>query len=282
MCRAPRASFFFYPYPPRELCVSCGAYVATGDRAEHEGVIKHRQIAQGLPSVRVIRCPERNQSYMTKEFNRHIFATLTYARSKPSEEIWKTVSHDFNRYIQRIRRGKSRSIISMPPLFAEHRWEYFRCVEKHKDGYPHVHVLLQSKGVFPVFEKAYIQNPLRNFLKTSWTFGLSDFQVPRARSIGQLTYIMKYISKNKTTKTVWRKILTLQEKTSLPVHSALSLGLIVPLGTASVVVTPVLIRDHAATKTISSGTIWSEIGNIKLLTWSRKFDFSPFFPKNMK
>ena len=214
------------------------------------------------------------------EYKRHIFATLTYSRDNPKEEIWQNVSSNFNRWIQRIRRGRSRAILGLPPLYKAHQWEYFRCIESHKDGYPHIHVLLQSRGSpYLVTNREFIYKPLRDYLKSSWTFGLSDFQVPKARSVGQLTYIMKYISKNKTCKTVWRKIYELQETQLAGASSVLLLALTVPLGMADVVVRPVRIQSHAVTKTISLGTIWSQQANIKLLTWSRNFDFSPFLSK---
>ena len=211
---------------------------------------------------------------------RHLFATLTYARNGSCDEYWKKCSMDFNRYIQRVRRGRKATGKKRRYFYPD--IAYFRSVEQHRDGFPHIHILLQyhdnlvrsyfhhttrsgrsSKKVY------YIDSQYRDFLKSCWTAGHTDYQVPHAKAIGQLTYIMKYISKNSTTKTVWRKILAGTVDSPNIVKSQLQNN--------NAAVESSMEKERTLSKaspTVATNPISYQ--NIKLLSWSRNFDFSVF------
>lgn len=181
---------------------------------------------------------------------RHIFATFTYKRDAPINEVWGKISKDFNRCVQKYRRLNNCSV------------QYLRTIEEHRDGYPHIHVLFQFPDARIIVENnRYFDSRLFALWKRlTWTHGLSDWQPPRHKGLFALTYILKYISKNSTTKTIWKKILPPPDTTST--HSQN------PPTSADSVPTP------KTTKSTSPNPIF--FNNIKLCSWSRSFDFSPF------
>jgi hypothetical protein len=219
---------------------------------------------------------------VSKTFIRHVFATLTYQRSNPPEVLLGKVSRDFNRWIQEFRRlnGYRRSSAPktldlnncyLPSKKIPHQSiEYFRSIELHKDGYPHLHVLLQwPHAPLSCHNGRYFEAILYRRWKTSWKHGLSDFQPPRKIGVHQLTYIMKYISKNVTCNTVWKKIL------ESPTRDAAS----VTKPKSSV---PSFGSQESSTISASPVYLQTSKSRIKLLTWSRNFDFSPFYKNKNK
>ncbi len=168
------------------------------------------------------------------------------------------VSIDYNRWIQRFRRKNKENVA------------YFRCIELHRDSYPHFHVLLQFPSAsLRVHNGRWFDSILYRHWRNTWTNGHSDYAVPRATSVGQLTYIMKYLSKNASTKTVWKKIF-LSQNQSVP-SVAERKSSVLPSG---------LLQNP--TKSVSSVYLSTLKSRIKLLTWSRNFDFTPFLVKTKK
>ena len=128
------------------------------------------------------------------EFTRHVFGTLTYSRDLPVDERWSGISKDFNRYLQKIRRLHNTKL------------DYFRVVEKHRDGFPHIHVLLQWENAsIRVDNSRYFDKSLYQKWRLLWQHGHSDYQKPRRASLGTLTYILKYLIKNQTQRTIWKR-----------------------------------------------------------------------------
>lgn len=208
-------------------------------------------------------------------FIRHLFATLTYDRVLSSECTWQRTSKDFNRFIQKLRR-----------LHCDTQIAYLRTIESHKDGYPHIHVLLQHpSAVIRVSNSKYFDRTLYQKWKGLWSHGLSDFQAPR-RKEDSIKYILKYITKSSTTKTIWKKLYSghgdlhrsanlaknpqttttpdsyLVEEGQLHVHTVSKRSLL-----------KVNSQDHGQPE----NRIY--FNGIKLCSWSRNFDFSPFFIK---
>jgi hypothetical protein len=172
------------------------------------------------------------------EYIRHIFATCTYAPNynKP----WEHVSKDYNRYIQEYRR------------FSNCRVEYLRVVEKHENGRPHIHILLQFPDArISVQNTKYFDNRLYARWKALWRHGLSDYQRPYSTR-SPVGYILKYITKNATSKTVWKKL----------------------------IVSDVTVKESESTtnqhvKNMDAPAM-THLHGVKLLTWSRSFDWKPF------
>ncbi len=174
------------------------------------------------------------------EFTRHIFATLTYARTETIQETWRTISSDFNRYIQRFRRLHNQKI------------QYLRVIERHKDLYPHIHIIIQFPNAsIRINDSKWIDRRIYQTWKTLWKRGHSDYQKPRRNRIGTISYIMKYLLKNTTKKTIWKKILPKRDVTSA----------------------------KTTEQNTTSANIVSEYG-VKLCTWSRDFDWKPFMQKS--
>ncbi len=174
------------------------------------------------------------------EFTRHIFGTLTYARTETIQTTWKTISNDFNRYIQRFRRTHNEKI------------QYLRVIERHKDLYPHIHIIIQFPNAsIRIRDSKWIDRELYKNWKTLWKRGHSDYQKPRSSKTGTISYIMKYLLKNTTQKTVWKKIIP---KTSVQMHKG---------GTPP-----------------STPPESTKMNGVKLCTWSRGFDWKPFKPKH--
>lgn len=177
---------------------------------------------------------------MVITFIRHLFVTLTYARDSPIN-----LRKDFNRYIQSFRRRTGIHIA------------YFRCVELQRDGTPHYHILIQYPSAsVRVLNDRYFIGKYYRLLKSLWKFGLTDYQPPRAKGVSKLTYIMKYLSKNTSTRTIWKKILSVNSVETQ--HRKDTSGKVY---TGSVAPVHLMLLNS----------------RIKLLTWSRNFDFSPFY-----
>lgn len=124
----------------------------------------------------------------------HVFSTYTYTRDIPADQIWGKVAIDFNRYIQRLRRLHPCSV------------HYLRTVESHQDYYPHLHAILQFGSPITVKNVRYFDNDLYAKWKSLWPCGISDYQPPLNTRKLPILYIIKYISKSHTTKTIWKKL----------------------------------------------------------------------------
>lgn len=186
------------------------------------------------------------------EFTRHIFGTLTYSRDHSLDERWSTVSKHFNRFCQSYRRLHSCNL------------HYLRVVERHKDGYPHVHVLLQFPDArIRVENSRYFDQELYARWRLCWEHGHSDFQKPRSSSTGTLGYVMKYCLKNQTQKTVWKKIFALSSQTKTEPSQS---------NTSEQLQEPSFSQDNFLER------LPTHYLGVKLLTWSRGFDFKPFIP----
>lgn len=195
---------------------------------------------------------------MTIEFVRHIFCTLTFTRTDSSDRRWKIVSKTYNRYIQRIRRLHNLQV------------HYLRVVESHKDGYPHIHVLLQFPSAsIRVDNSRYFDPVLYKRWKSLWPDGHSDYQRPRRSGMGTLGYIMKYLLKNSSSKTVWSKVYAVQNDAMKTQRSL-----------ANLKQTPM---DGSVKSTISEkNSNPTRQHGVKLCTWSRGFDFTPFLAPKKK
>ncbi len=178
------------------------------------------------------------------EFTRHVFATLTYTRTKTVQDTWKTVSSDFNRYLQRFRRSHNEKI------------QYLRVVERHKDLYPHIHIIIQFPDAsIRVRDFRWFDRRIYQTWKALWKRGHSDYQKPRRNKIGTISYMMKYLLKNTTRKTIWKKLLA---STSTQTGE----------------------KTYSTVTTVND--ISCHIHNVKLCTWSRGFDWEPFKTSNLQ
>ncbi len=167
-------------------------------------------------------------------------------------DTWKTASQDFNRFHQRFKRLHNQTV------------GYFRVVESHSDGYPHIHALMQfPSACIRVNNSIYFDRPLYAKWKALWTRGHSDYQKPRRSGIGTLSYLMKYLLKNTTATTVWSKVL--QSAPHAPVRS---------MSQADTVGTPV----QSTPATASLNLFSTHLHGVKLATWSRNFDWVPLSP----
>lgn len=152
----------------------------------------------------------------------------------------------FNHYITNFRR------------FHNHKVQYLRVIEEHKDGYPHIHVILQFEDArIRVENSKYFDRHLYQKWKHLWTYGHSDYQRPAREGIYTLGYVMKYCLKNQTATTVWKKVLEPESKPTVPY---------VP-----------------NSQSVDSSQIQQDVSvspvkkyGVKLMTWSRDFSFAPF------
>lgn len=192
-------------------------------------------------------------------FTRHIFVTLTYARVDSIQDTWKIISKDFNRFHQRFKRLHNCEV------------QYLRVVEEHKDGYPHLHAVMQFPDArIRVTNSRYFDRLLFQKWKTLWLRGHSDFQQPKKSGIGTISYVMKYLIKNQTSKTVWNKIyvnvIVTDTQKNMESSSVQDVnGNIIPV-----------LESENKTKTPRLPT---HLEGVKLCSWSRNFDFTPFVPK---
>lgn len=192
---------------------------------------------------------------MQVHFIRHIFTTLTYEHTIQSKLAWERISKDYNRYIQKLRR------LHVCPV------QYLRTVEQHKtNDYPHIHTILQFPDARIRIENSkFFTRTLHSKWKSTWSHGLSDYQVPRTKGTSQLNYILKYITKNSTSNTVWKKIY----------QCAVNSADVPPCFTN---------MEHSKQRQIAG--LQSDFSvspvtknGVKLCSWSRNFDFSPFYSK---
>lgn len=199
--------------------------------------------------------------------DRHVFATLTYGRDQSEDDTWHRVPRDFNRFLQKVRRTTGHV-------------EYLRCTERHKDGYPHMHVLLQYRDVYfsnSYRGRTYLPRPLFDSLKLCWTQGHTDYQVPRRKGLGTVGYILKYISKGTSSKTVWRKVLG--QRSATTVDPLMSLTAPTPSKERYQLTAEMLASMHTSTvETAGSHSTKPALRykGVKLLTWSRHLDWTAF------
>lgn len=182
------------------------------------------------------------------EFTQNVFATLTFARTDSVLSTWKSTSLNYNRYIQKLRRLHNCKI------------EYLRVVEKHKDNYPHIHVLLQFPSAqLRITNTKFFDQALYKKWKSLWTHGLSDYQKPKRSGLGTVSYLMKYLIKNTTSNTIWKKLNPiLSPSTELRNTSKPSMDSCASL----------LLPTH--------------LNGVKLASWSRNFNWQPFTTKRIK
>ncbi len=146
--------------------------------------------------------------------------------------------------------------------------QYLRVVEQHKDFYPHFHIILQfPDAVIRVRDSRWFERTLYKSWKAQWTHGNSDYQKPRRNRIGTISYVMKYLLKNTTQKTIWKKTLSPRE---FPRESETS--------------DDSLRNRSSKEKMVNHKKIQVRLPvcgprGIKLCTWSRKFDWEPFKQK---
>ncbi len=179
-----------------------------------------------------------------RTFTRHLFSTLTYSRTQSLQDTWKATSKDFNRFHQRFKRLHNQTI------------GYLRVIEAHSDGYPHIHAIMQfPSACIAVDNSVYFDRTLYAQWKSLWPRGHSDYQKPRRSGLGTLSYLMKYLIKNTTSKTIWSKVL-MDSKSQVP-QSYGSKPFTPLLSSNGIIILP----------THSHG--------VKLATWSRNFDFQP-------
>jgi len=110
-----------------------------------------------------------------------LFITLTYARDSDLKTVWKSVGKDFNRWKSGIVRKYG-------------KFDFIRTWEAHKDGYPHIHIVLIFKDAkFSVFR---YKNRWRIKEKSQfeWSWGWVDVQAVESEKEG-IKYITKYLRK---------------------------------------------------------------------------------------
>lgn len=125
------------------------------------------------------------------------FVTLTYSRTENSLCTWKRVGVDVNRFVQKIRRILSCDL------------EYLRVYESHKDGYPHVHLLLLiRREIANVRNSKFVADIFYKRFKGAWSHGHSDWKLPRFKNNNRVvSYVLKYIGKSSSTASLWTRIL---------------------------------------------------------------------------
>lgn len=129
-----------------------------------------------------------------------IFATLTYPRNESKRDLWLRSTEDANRFIQKLVRDNAHSYL-----------EYFRAIEPHKDGYPHIHFHIRFGTDFKIRDRhIYLYDYIRdNLIKRAHEigFGVVDFQCPKFHGAGTLGYVTKYIGKSTSVSRLWQLIL---------------------------------------------------------------------------
>ena len=197
----------------------------------------------------------------------HVFVTLTYKRDLDLLTYWKGVSHDFNRFIQRFRRLHTDGV------------EYLRTVEAHVDDYPHLHGLIQFKTGLVIENGKYFEDQLFQKWKTGlWQCGLSDFQVPSGEKTDAVRYIIKYITKTNTKKTIWRHLRNGAAHQAVPNSSKPTI-----LNKSSASLASLIRMEQAKNISTKEGStlFFCKQYKIKQCTWSRKFKFPVERPKSL-
>lgn len=147
-------------------------------------------------------------------------------------------------------------------------------VEEHKDSYPHIHVIVQfSDARIRVQDSRYFDRRLYQQWKHRWKHGHSDVQSPRGTRGAVLAYVLKYVLKNVTTNTIWKKILISSTegdtKNGSEPQSSQENANSATYGDQ---------KTQEQENTISANPV-KKYG-VKLVTWSRDFDFKPFIAQN--
>lgn len=190
-------------------------------------------------------------------YGRHVFCTLTFRQDNisPSKALQNT-TRAYNRYITNIRRR----------LWSD--CQYLRSVELHKSGYPHLHAILQRPAAGIEIQKdsrgrLWLNDNVHAVLKGSWP-AISDHQIPYSKS-GALRYCLKYAVKNASASTAWKKVFATEDLKKAAASGA-------------------AVASHIGSKSTAAppAPVWIPFGpgkhdRIKLLSWSRKFDFGPFY-----
>jgi hypothetical protein len=186
-----------------------------------------------------------------QRLNNAAFVTLTYERNSSVGNTWKKVSRDTNRYLQRVRRTLGNI-------------DYLRAFESHKDGYPHVHILILFPVEYNIRNRGkFLHQSYYKRLKDAWPHGLSDAQSPLGKGNHSIGYILKYLNKSSSSNNLWSKLLT-ETHTKEPAVNDLGYPLKPPPGEN--VWKLILIPDQ---KLLLKSTLkWKRI---KLLMWSRHF-----------
>lgn len=112
----------------------------------------------------------------------------------------------------------------------------------------------------------------------AWKHGHTDYQVPRSSGTQSLNYILKYITKSVTTKTVWKKIFLAQSAQSV-ISPTSKLKEDLATGVFAETLLP------AVTKTTSLNITKSathHLSGVKFCTWSRSFNFLLFLPNSTR
>ncbi len=160
---------------------------------------------------------------------------------------WNKIGRTFNRFIQEFRRLHHMEV------------QYLRVIERHKDGYPHAHAILQFPyAVIRVRNTRYFDRTLYKSWKALWKAGHSDYQKPRRSQTGTISYLMKYLTKNTTRKTIWKKLLPPRDLFARSTTSDDSL------------------TNRSSKEVVHHTKIPIRHEGVKLCTWSRKFDWEPF------
>ena len=209
------------------------------------------------------------------------FLTLTYDPAGPGP-----LHYDFPQFIHRVERKLGTNI------------QWLRTYETHQDGRPHLHAILQFRyfsGYSDRTKRHYMANQ-QDFLnlKAAWRrdlrasarqgaqvapLGHIDFMVPY--SAGAFNYALKYILKEagSTRKTIWRKInaarpgvlVTDATKSPPPPYGPGNQHILDPSPKGST-------GANSPTTGASSSVSFTWKGlKVKKASWSRKFDFFPFY-----
>lgn len=203
------------------------------------------------------------------EFIQYVFVTLTYGRDEPETRLWARVARDWNRYIQRIRRLHGCSV------------GYLRTVEAHEDLYPHLHAILDfGHATIRVENVKFFDNSLYASWKNQWLFGHSDYQRPYSgKSSTPLLYILKYISKHSTKKTICRKVFT--QNTVQSRDAKKSSELPTQLKPNASLATNSVAAKNVPTLMDNPSSFFCHQFKIKQCTWSRNFTFPHYQPKSL-
>lgn len=90
------------------------------------------------------------------------------------QELGKTLQEEVTKWLKRVRKN------------AKARFRYILVVEKHKDGFPHFHLLLHETGADRVPKK---------ILENAWRIGFSQFRLVDSKSSAPW-YVCKYLTKS--------------------------------------------------------------------------------------
>ena len=206
-------------------------------------------------------------------YSKHIFVTLTYSRETSKDICWQQTNRYFNRYVQKIRRIKRG--IQRDTLYPD--LAYLRVIERHKDGYPHIHVIFQAqRRLFDIYNARYLDSITHKRIKDRWPHGFSDIRPGDKDSI---FYALKYLTKNTTRKTIFKKILPKDGSELTSGNPRVKDSCISHVPSPLAGSKPITSR---AEKTLPSthyeiaSSVKGESTKIKLASWSRNFDFTYF------